>query len=169
MGSCLILGLVCSQVTWALPEDEKEPATMAANTADINQLSHKGVYTGDVQYDQGTRHLRADKAVTLSDDKNKLIFANVFGTVQEPAHYWELTAKEKPLMHAYANEIKYYPKKNRIEFIGNAKIMQGDDSFSAPKIIFNTVSQHVITEKKGQERTVIIIHPGKKNDGTGSA
>jgi len=157
-----ILVTILSQSTLAMPEDREKTAQLAANTADLNQQTHHGEYLGDVQFDQGTTHLRAAKAITEGNQQNKLILAVAFGDKKEPAHYWEQTAIDKPLLHAYANEIRYYPERHIIELIGNARVVQGDNSFAAPKISYDTQKQHVVSQQDGQQRTVIIIHPGKK-------
>lgn len=154
--------LILSPYSLAMPDDRQQIAHLSANSADLNQSSHKGTYIGDVQFDQGTTHLRALKAITEGDQQNKLIFAVAFGDSVTPAHYWEQTALDKPLLHAYANEIRYYPERHLIELIGDARVVQGEDSFSAPKIRYNTLKKHVIGETDGKTRTVIIMHPEKK-------
>ncbi|MDP1602435.1 MAG: lipopolysaccharide transport periplasmic protein LptA [Legionella sp.] len=156
------LALVINQCAWAMPDDRKQVAQLTANTADLNQQTHRGEYTGDVQFDQGTTHLRALKAITEGNAQNKLVFAVAFGDKDNPAHYWEQTAIDKPLLHAYAGEIRYYPGKHLIELVGDARVVQGDDSFSAPQISYDTLKQHVLTKNDTKNRTVIIIHPGKK-------
>lgn len=159
------LSIVISQLAFAMPDDRNKLAQLTANTADLNQKTHRGEYIGDVQFDQGTTHLRAIKAITEGNQQNKLVFAVAFGDKENPAHYWEQTAIDKPLLHAYANEIRYYPDRHLIELIGDARVVQGDDSFTAPKISYNTLKQHVIAKSDTKARTVIIIHPGKQTPG----
>lgn len=157
-----LVALITIQCAWAMPDDRNQVAQLTANTADLNQQKHRGEYTGEVQFDQGTTHLRAVKAITEGNAQNKLVFAVAFGDKDNPAHYWEQTAIDKPLLHAYAAEIHYYPDKHLIELVGDARVVQGEDSFSAPQISYDTVKQHVVTKKDDKNRTVIIIHPGKK-------
>jgi len=146
----------------AMKDDRNKTAKLAADSADLNQLTHRGEYIGNVQFDQGTTHLRADKALTEGNAQNKLTFASAFGSPNKPAHYWEQTAIDKPLLHAWANEIRYYPNRHLIELLGDAKIVQGADSFSAAEIRYDTEKQHVLANSNGQKRTVIIFHPEKK-------
>lgn len=149
--------------SYALPEDRNQVAHISADTADLNQQTHRGEYEGDVQFDQGTSHLRSNKVITLGNEKNELIFATAFGSKAELAHFWEQTALDKPPLHAYAEEIRYYPLKHLIELIGHARVVQGEDSFAAPSIRYDTLKQQVITQAKNNERTEIIIHPGKRS------
>lgn len=150
-----------THICFALPEDRTQVMQLRADSADINQKSHRGVYIGDVQVDQGTTHIRAARAVTEGNAQNQLIKAIIKGNKETQAHYWTLAAADKPTMHAYADTIYYYPERHTIELIGNARVEQGQDSFAAPKISFDTVDQHVISNKDGKQRTLIIMHPGK--------
>lgn len=158
-----ILLLITITPAFAMPDDRNQTAELNANSADLNQQTHSGEYKGDVQFDQGTTHLRAVRAITQGNQQNKLIFAAAFGDKSSPAHYWEQIAIDKPLLHAYAHEIRYYPERHLIELVGNARVVQGNDSFSAPKISYDTLKQHVVTQSDGKQRTVIIFHPEKKS------
>lgn len=154
--------LSITAICFALPEDREQVMNLRADTADLNQETHRGVYVGDVQLEQGSTHVEAAEAVTEGDANNKLIRAVAKGDKKVQAHYWALTATDKPPLHAYADEIIYYPDRHLIELIGDARITQGDNSFSAPKISYDTERQHVITQRDGKLRTTIIIHPEKR-------
>lgn len=157
----LMLALT-SNLSLAMPDDREKILELSADTADLNQQTHHGEYLGNVQLDQGTTHLRAAKAITEGDKQNKLVLAIANGNKKDQAHYWTQTAVDKPLLHAYANTIRYYPNHHLIELIGHARVIQGDNSFAAPKISYDTLQQHVISKSDGKTRTTIIIHPGKQ-------
>lgn len=148
--------------TYALETDRAAIAQLSADSADLNQSTHRGVYIGNVQFDQGTTHLRAHKAITKGNQENKLIFARAEGSSKELAHFWTQTDTDKPPLHAYALQIRYYPEKHLITLIGNARVEQGDDSLSAPKITYDTKQKHVVSYGDKNVRTTIIFHPGKK-------
>lgn len=158
-----IVLLIAFTPVFAMPDDRNQTAQLNANSADLNQQTHSGEYKGDVQFDQGTTHLRAVRAITKGNQQNKLTFAAAFGDTSSPAHYWEQIAIDKPLLHAYAQEIRYYPERHLIELVGEARVIQGNDSFSAPKISYDTLKQHVVTQSDGKQRTIIIFHPEKKS------
>lgn len=158
----LLALVLTSSVCLALPDDREKVLELAADQADLNQQTHRGEYTGNVQLDQGSSHLRAAHAITEGDKQNKLVMAEADGDQKDPAHFWTLTAVDKPPLHAYADTIRYFPDRHLIELIGHALVTQGDNSFSAPKISYDTVEQHVISKSDGKTRTTIIIHPGKK-------
>ncbi|HCA89108.1 MAG: lipopolysaccharide transport periplasmic protein LptA [Legionellaceae bacterium] len=154
-----------ASISFALPEDKAKKAYLLAQSVELNQQTHQGIYIGEVTFDQGTTHLRADKATTLSDPKNKLLEARAYGNTKKLAHYWTKTAPNKPELHAFAEQIHYYPPKHLVVLIGQARVLQGEDSLSADKICFDTLKKHVTSSNK-QSKTIIIIHPGKKHDAT---
>ena len=154
--------LISSNACFALPDDREKKLQLSADHADLNQQTRHGEFIGNVQLDQGSTHLRAAKAVTEGDEQNRLSLAIAKGQGKDQAHYWTLTALSKPPLHAYADTIRYYPSRHLIELIGNARVSQGDNSFTAPQIRYDTVKQHVLSEGKGESRTTIIIHPGKQ-------
>jgi lipopolysaccharide export system protein LptA len=157
----VILFILLTGNAYALPEDRDQIVQLSADSADLNQETHKGIYLGQVQLDQGSTHVRAAEAITEGNPKNQLIKAIAKGDQKEQAHYWTLQEKDKPPIHAYADIIYYFPERHLIELVGNAKIEQGENSFVAPKISYDTEKQHVLTEKQGDMRTTIIFHPEK--------
>jgi len=162
----LVLVMICCcpiTATFALPEDNQAVLEMRAGSADINQETHQGEFLNHVELDQGTTHIRAAKAITESNAKNQLVKAVISGDTKQQAHYWVLVAVNKPMLHAYADTIYYYPEKHLIQLVGHAHVEQGTNSFSAPIINYDTLHQHVTSEQKNNERTVIIFHPEKAN------
>jgi lipopolysaccharide export system protein LptA len=160
-GSFIVFFLLLTSSCFALPDDRVQTMQFRADSADLNHQTHRGVYIGDVQLDQGSTHIRAAKAVTEGNLKNQLVKAIIKGNKEAQAHYWTLTTADKPPMHAYADIIYYYPEKHSIELIGNAKVEQGNDSFSASKISYDTLHHLVVSKNDSKTRTTIIIHPGK--------
>lgn len=161
--SCLILCMLllcCS--CYALPSDKEQVMHVEADSADLSQQTHKGTYTGHVEFTQGTTNLHAASAITLGNLKNQLNLAIANGDKKQQAHYSTITDPKKPPLHAYADIIRYYPFRHLIELIGNARVVQGKNSFSAAKISYDTLQQHVISQSDGKKRTTIIFYPEKK-------
>lgn len=150
-------------MTLALSTDKLQIMKMTADSADLDQNKHLGTYKGNVEFDQGSTHLRADHAMTWGDAQNHLILAEAYGDKQgKQAHYWTLESEDKPPIHAYANSIKYNPANHKIELLGKARVEQGTNSFAAERIIYDTERQQVISSGNKQQRIVIIYHPEKK-------
>ena len=154
--------LLLTSSSFALPDDRTQLMHLRADTAELNHHTHRGIYVGDVQLDQGSTHIRAAEAITEGNLKNQLIKAIIKGNRATQAHFWTLTTADKPPIHAYADIIYYYPEKHSIELVGNAKVEQGTDFFSAPTIRYNTLNQRVVSENDSKSRTTITIHPGKR-------
>lgn len=160
---CFIIGLLLiSFAGFSLPTDREQVLHVNADSADLSQLQHKGTYIGNVRFIQGTTNLRAAKAMTQGDEKNKLSFAIAEGNKEKQAHYWTESGPNKPPFHAYADTIRYYPLKHLIVLSGHARVRQGLNSMSAAKITYDTLKQHVVSNSDGTTRTTIILHPEKK-------
>ena len=160
-GVKILILLFVTKFCFALPDDRTQIMQLSAGSADLDQQNHRGVYLTDVKLDQGTTHIRAAKAVTIGNSKNQLIKAVIHGNNDTQAHYWTTTDTKKEPMHAFADTIYYYPIQHLIKLLGNARVEQGDDSFSAHQITYDTVRQHVVSKGDGQGPTMIVIHPGK--------
>lgn len=156
------LCLLISAQSFALPEDKTQVMQLLADAADLDQNTHQGKYIGHVEFTQGSTNLRAARAITRGGTGNQLELAIAYGDKQDQAHFWTKTDKEKPPLHAYADEIRYYPQKHLIQLLGHAHIAQGQNSFSAPHIDYDSQKQQIISKKKGTERTLIVLYPEKK-------
>ncbi|PJD93623.1 MAG: lipopolysaccharide transport periplasmic protein LptA [Legionella sp.] len=155
--------LLCfSQAIMALPEDSKAILLVHAGSADLNQSTHLGTYGGGVALDQGTTHIRAARALTQGNAQNQLIKAVIEGEGKTQAHYWTLMSQDKPMMHAYADKIIYYPLQERIELIGHALVKQGQHQVIAPVLHYHIKTQHVVSLPQTDQQTVITIHPEQK-------
>lgn len=164
MAKCIfwILLLLTVRSVNALPSDKEQVMRMMADSADLSQHDHKGIYLGHVELIQGTTNIRAAKAITQGDEKNQLVLATAYGNAAKQAHYWVITDPKKPTFHAYADTINYYPLRHLIELVGNAHVEQGSNSFSAAKMTYDTLKQHVVSEGDTKQRVTIIYHPEKK-------
>jgi len=91
-----ILCFLITNLCCALPEDRLKVTQLQAGSADLNQQTHRGIYLDNVQLDQGSTHIRAARAMTEGNAKNQLIKAVISGNSANQAHYWTLTATDKP-------------------------------------------------------------------------
>lgn len=158
----LIIFLCTFNTVFALPSDNQAAIEMRSGSADISQETHRGVYLGNVELDQGSTHIRAAKAITEGNKQNQLTKAIISGDKEHLAHYWVMQSLDKPELHAYADTIYYLPQQHLIKLVGHAKVIQGNNSFSAPIICYDILHQHVTSEHANNARTVIIFHPDKK-------
>lgn len=143
---------------FALETDKEEIIQLAADSVDIRQKLHKGFYEGHIEFDQGSTHLRSERAETLTNSNNKLIQVTTQG-VTKPAHFWTTPKPHQSQIHAYAKTMIYDVIHHQIKLVGQAKIIQGKNSFSAPIILFNVQTEQVITIPSQGQRTQIIFNP----------
>lgn len=64
--------LMFTSCSYALTEDKEKVMHVMADSADLSQQEHKGIYTGNVELVQGTTNLQAAKAITLGNKKISL-------------------------------------------------------------------------------------------------
>lgn len=131
------------------------PVQITAGMASLDQSSHEHILSDDVTLDDTQQHLRAASVRLKTNADNALVFAIAKGDKTQRAHLW--STEKNPTVHAYADEIEYHPNEHRVILTGHACLSQGQNSFSAPKIIYNTATQHVLSQKEGKERTTIIL------------
>lgn len=156
----LILSLFLSHIAWALEEDKNQPLYVQADSVSVDNMTGVSQYIGNVSAQQGSSHLTAQKATIYLEEKT-IQKAIAEGDKKTQAHYWGLLDPKKPELHAFANIIEVYPQKNLIILIGNARVSQGEDSYSAPRIEYNTKEQRAFSPKSTNGRTIIVIHPNQ--------
>jgi lipopolysaccharide export system protein LptA len=127
-----------------------------ADTAHLDGVTNTKTLNGNVVVTQGTTTVLADKLVLLTDKQNKIIEAIATG---QYASYSTLTEVNKPILHALAQTIQYYPPSGQVILIGQAHVTQGSNTFSAPRIEYNMNDQTVATPASQLGRTTIVIQP----------
>ena len=146
----------------ALTDDKQQLMNIAADSADLNQKTHQGTYTGHVEFTQGSTSIQAAQAITKVDEHNKLTLAIINGEPGSQARFSTKTDADKPPFHAVADQIKYYPQRHLVELIGHARVSQGNNSLAAEKISYDTIEHHVITHGSKTKRIHIVLHPEEK-------
>ncbi len=129
---------------------------ITANHALLNNLTHIGVFTNNVHLTRDTKTLSSQQLTLFANQDNQLLKAIAKG---ELAEFIAQPQKNKPPVHAFAQTIEYDPLLAKIVLTGNAKVEQGPNSYSAPKIDYNINQQQVITPHEKHGRVSIVIQP----------
>jgi len=137
-------------------EDSKEPIEITSNTGSFDNKKGVALYTGNVKVTQGSRLLTSDN---LELQRNAAGDASKFIAKGKPARYQSKTSPDKPLLYAQADTIEYDVQKQVLYLIGNARVEQGGDVYSAPRIEYNQKDDIVNSPRNEQGRTTIIIQP----------
>lgn len=145
--------------SFALKSDQQKPVYVEADSAVLNYKTGICQYQGNVKLTQGTTTVAANLLITYSDKHKKLQQAIATGL---PASYSTLPDNSKIPFTASGNTIKYYPPKGYIEFIENAKAIQGKDTFAGPQINYDIKRQTVSSPSSHQGHTSIVIQPDQK-------
>jgi lipopolysaccharide export system protein LptA len=151
--------IIVSRSAFALEDDKNQPVSVQADSVSIDNKEGKSQYEGNVSVQNGSTHLTAAKAVVYTTKENSIKEAIAYGAGKVQAHYSTITDPKKPELNAYADTIQIFPDKHIVYLIGNAKVSQGDDFYQAPRIEYNSETQHVFSPQSAHGRTTIVIHP----------
>lgn len=106
----------------ALPSDRDQPIHIQSDSAERNEKQGITTYRGDVQMDQGTLRIKADKVVIHSlDNQVSMIVAT-----GKPARYNQTPEIDKPAVKASGDTIKYLVTEEKLQLIKNASLEQND-------------------------------------------
>jgi len=169
MGKRICISLLCLNIitlacnAFALTTDRSKLVYFSSVHASIDEKTGEGHYTGGVSIDQGSTHLRATDAITMMNEKYEFTRAIAHGGKKKQAHFWTCTSPDKPPLHAYADTLSYYPLENKLELLGNARIIQGENSLQAPVINYDTQAERLMTTASADKAqgTLILIDPKK--------
>lgn len=158
--SLLYLNLLMPHA-FALTSDRSKLVYFASGHASLDEKTGEGHYSERVSIDQGSTHLRASDVTTIMNAQHELLRAIAQGSHQEQAHFWTCTSPDKPPFHAYADTLAYYPLENKLKLIGNARIIQGENTLSAPMISYDTKAERLITAANhdNKQGTIILLDP----------
>ncbi|MDF1684925.1 MAG: lipopolysaccharide transport periplasmic protein LptA [Legionellaceae bacterium] len=159
---CLILSLFMVNA-FALTSDRNKLVYFSSGHASLNEKTGEGHYSEGVSIDQGSTHLRATEAITIMNTQHALTRAIAHGDKKKQAHFWTCTSPDKPTLHAYADTLSYYPLENRLKLVGNARIIQGENTLQAPIINYDIKAERLMTtaNRDKAQGTLIFIDPNK--------
>jgi len=141
---------------YALPSDKNKPIHITADSAHLDKSTGISVFQGHVVLTQGTNVVNSNKLTLYSDKNNHLLKAVATGG--NPT-YQTITDPKKPPFTATGQTIEYLPPENKIILIGNAKAVQGPNSYAAPQIEYRIDKEMVISAPSKTGRTMIVIAP----------
>jgi len=156
----LLLCCLISLNSFALTSDTSQPMHIVSDSSSFNYRTGVSQYDGHVQITQGSAKLNADRVITHNNSKHKISEAIAYG-FQQPAEYWTKLKKDDPLLHAIAKTIHFYPQKSLIILEGDAKVIQGQNTFVGPIAIYNMKNQTVTAPPSKLGRATIVINPDK--------
>ena len=146
LAACLLLVLPGTAIS--LPEDRDQPIRITADQALRDEKQGFTVYSGNVNMDQGTLHIDADRITVyhLEDEADRIVAEG------SPAHLQQQPEPEKPLVHAQARVIEYSKAEDRVRLREAARIEQ-DGSIVTGDTIDYFITEQLVRADSNQEDT----------------
>lgn len=149
---------IAGSAALALESDKEQPIELAADSVDIDEGKGVSVYKGDVDLRQGSMRLRAD-IVTVHQIGRKPSKMVAEG---RPAKFEQQS--DKGPVKGEAKRVEYEVDSENLLLIGDAVVVQGQDSMRSDRIVYDRVRSVVKAgaAAKGKQRVRISIPaPGK--------
>lgn len=157
---CLLLAIY--HTGFCLREDSKQKVYIVADYSIYNYKTGVNRYEGHVKVDQGTTHITADRLVTKNNSQHKMQEATAYGLIDR-AHYWTLPKVNDPLIHAFANVIKFYPIESNVTLQKNVFVQQGDNTFQGELILYNNYDETITVPPSQNGHAVVVYNPDKQD------
>jgi lipopolysaccharide transport protein LptA len=77
--------------------------------------------------------------------------------IGNPAQYIVMATAQQKAVHAQAQRIETYPKKNKILFIGDGKISSDKNTLVGPRIEYQMNTQNILTTPSPQHSSRVYI------------
>ncbi len=159
----LIYGLLlCTAgVSFAQTLGKKQPMTVEADRAELNERTGVSVYTGNVVVTQGGMTMKAERMSLHTTDRK---LTRIVGT-GKPASFKQQASRNATPISGKAQKFIYLPKKNQLTLIGNASLLKDDNTFNSERIVYNTANEYVSAgSKAGGKRVKIVIQPEEESE-----
>lgn len=145
---------------YALPEDSEQPIEIRADEA-RSEPDGTSVLTGDVQIDQGTLSLAAERVTVATRDKrlHKIVAE---GDSDAPVRFRQQIQADEPFANGHANHIDYAVAEQRLALKGDAFLSVGDREFEGDLITWDIEDGRVDARSDMPRRTTLKWQPKPK-------
>ncbi len=147
--------------THALPDDREQAIYIQSDRAERDERKGITVYTGDVEIDQGSLHISADR-VTIRSADEQVSHLEASGT---PARMQQKPAIDKEPVYARANTIRYDVDSEVLTLDGSASVTQEGAKMAGQQVIYYMREQRVQASaagtSTGQTRVQTVFPPRK--------
>ncbi len=146
-----ILVLAClSQAAAGLSSDKDQPIEVEADTAELDDLKNRSIYTGNVIVTQGSIRMTGDKMTVYHTENDELDTLIMEGN---PATYRQLPDDSDIYDEAEALTIEYYELQNLVILIEEAEVRQESMTMTGDRIDYDTELSQVKAQSKAQAKT----------------
>lgn len=149
LASLLVLACL-SQAAAGLSSDEDQPIEVEADTAELDDLKNKSIYTGNVIVTQGSIRMTGDKMTVYHTEDDELDTLIMEG---KPATYRQLPDDSDVYDEAEALTIEYYELQNLVILIEEAEVRQESMTMTGDRIDYDTELSQVKAQSKAKATT----------------
>ena len=154
MNKLLILLIAfVSALVFALPEDSKQPIEIEAQLVIVDETTGFNEFSGNVVVRQGSLLLSAEH-IQVQTNNEEVVSMVAKGSLEKPAKYIQSQENQARFVEATATQITYDVDKGMVFLVGQARLVQGFDSFSGDTLDYDINNDRVILKgnKYGTER-----------------
>lgn len=143
-------------LVFALPEDRSQPIQLEANRGQIDQKTGVSTYEGNVIISQGSMRMNAEVATIHIKDGG---FQRMEAT-GNPVNLRYRPNANKPEIIGTSQRVEYDVPSAKVIMSGNAKLTQGQDTFTGERVEYDLKGDVVRARGAGDSgRIQFIIQP----------
>ena len=132
----------------ALPEDKKQPIEIEAQSVVVDETTGFSEFSGNAEVRQGSLLLLAE-LIQVQTNNDEVVSMIAKGSLEKPAKYVQSQENQSRFIEASATLITYDVNAGMIFLVGNARLVQGFDSFSGNTLNYDINNDKVVV--KGSE------------------
>ncbi|WP_136067010.1 lipopolysaccharide transport periplasmic protein LptA [Modicisalibacter radicis] len=133
----------------ALDSDANQPINIAADRLDLDDRAGTAVYTGDVDMQQGSMKLTAQRVEIERNDQGEVTRVTATGDA-ERAYLEQRPAPDDPLVKGWGETIIYHAGERRVELVGQAELHQASDTFNGAYVEYFLDNRQVQARSQAQ-------------------
>jgi len=134
-----IASLAIGNPALAIDPNSNLPIQIESDRATLNDETGISNYSGNVIISQGLSRLEADN-ISVNALNRKIVSIKATG---EPAHFTQQDAATSPSTHGYGKTIVYIAKESILKFLGEARLVQEDNSFAGEQIEYDIMRKAI--------------------------
>ena len=155
----LLAGVLSSLTAVALPDDRDQAIYIQSDRAERDERKGTTVYSGDVEIDQGSLHISAERVTIRSSDEE---VSEIVAT-GSPAKMHQKPAADREPVYARARTIQYDVIGEILTLVEKATVTQEGSTVTGEQIVYYIKEQRVKASAgsaaSGQPRVETIIPP----------
>ena len=157
----LAASLLVSGASFALDTDRKQPISLEADAAEMDEAKGHYIYSGNVVVTQGSMIISAHTVEIIMGDDNNIDSFIADGNDAAQAHLQQKVESDSSLLEAWSNNLVYDVSSDVITLSGKAALHQRGNKFSGDVINYSVADEKVKATAKpsSKQRVKMIFNP----------